>query len=108
MQYQISLTVNSQAESLERVLRVVRHRGFELNGCQALQQLEQLDLQLLVTATKPISLLSKQLAKLFCVDTIQTTPIEACASASSPQVSLNFNASMLGSSRQQHNLSMEL
>lgn len=58
-------------EVLERVLRVVRHRGFRLCALNMAPQLDCQDLQITVTveSERPIQLLHSQLAKL--IDVIQ-------------------------------------
>lgn len=64
MQYQIQLTANQRPETLERILRVIRHRGFELVNLQFSQQNGSLALNASVQSERTISLLLTQLAKL--------------------------------------------
>lgn len=42
-QYQLTLTATKRPETLERILRVTRHRGFELVSLQAQQQEKVID-----------------------------------------------------------------
>lgn len=62
--YQLTITAHSRPETLERILRVVRHRGFHLTYLLAEQQADYLKIQLSATSTKEISLLITQLDKL--------------------------------------------
>ncbi|RKF21524.1 acetolactate synthase 2 small subunit [Alginatibacterium sediminis] len=70
--HQLKLVCNNSPEVMERVLRVVRHRGFVLDNL-SMQKLErepqqqQLEIQLRVTSVRPITQLQAQLEKLFDV-----------------------------------------
>ena len=70
-QHQLSIRAQFRPEVLERVLRVVRHRGFRLCALNMAPQLDCQDLQITVTveSERPIQLLHNQLAKL--IDVIQ-------------------------------------
>ncbi|MGL4754459.1 MAG: acetolactate synthase 2 small subunit [Aeromonadaceae bacterium] len=70
-QHQLSIRAQFRPEVLERVLRVVRHRGFRLCALNMAPQLDCQDLQITVTveSERPIQLLHSQLAKL--IDVIQ-------------------------------------
>lgn len=72
MQYQIQLTANQRPETLERILRVIRHRGFELVNLQFSQQNGSLALNASVQSEREISLLVTQLAKLEDVQQVTT------------------------------------
>ncbi|MCK3655497.1 acetolactate synthase [Pasteurellaceae bacterium Macca] len=63
-QYQLHITANRRPETLERLLRVVRHRGFEVVNLQAENQGEVFELHLAVQSERAISLLYNQLVKL--------------------------------------------
>ena len=63
-QYQLTLTATKRPETLERILRVTRHRGFELVSLQAHQQEKVIELQMTVQSQRAIELLVHQLIKL--------------------------------------------
>ncbi|MEI6859887.1 MAG: acetolactate synthase 2 small subunit [Shewanella sp.] len=68
MSYQLSLTLVQQPEVLERVLRVVRHRGFKVTKMEMLLQGDQsVRLAMHVESERAIELLTNQLDKLFDV-----------------------------------------
>jgi len=56
---------------LERLLRVIRHRGFTLQSLNAESSNEQLVIQLTVNGVRPASQLYNQLHKLYDVITIE-------------------------------------
>lgn len=68
-QYQLNLITGSRPEVLERVLRVVRHRGFAL--CQlnmeTVSDSSSLRIAVTVESERPIQLLQSQLNKLIDV-----------------------------------------
>ncbi|MPY25468.1 acetolactate synthase 2 small subunit [Shewanella psychropiezotolerans] len=68
MSYQLSLTLVQQPEVLERVLRVVRHRGFKVTKMDMQLEGEQgVGLAMHVEGERAIELLTNQLDKLFDV-----------------------------------------
>jgi acetolactate synthase II small subunit len=76
MQYLITIKADNSPELLERLLRVCRHRGFSIqniNG-ETSEDNKTLTVALTVCSERPISLLSKQLEKLFAVN--QVTAVE--------------------------------
>lgn len=70
MQHQLTLRANQRPETLERILRVVRHRGFEIVSLHAEQQNGELQLSLTVQSERDIALLFNQLAKLEDIEQI--------------------------------------
>lgn len=70
MQHQLTLRANQRPETLERILRVVRHRGFEIVSLHAEQQNGTLQLSLTVQSERDIALLFNQLAKLEDIEQI--------------------------------------
>lgn len=70
MQYQLTLRANRRPETLERILRVVRHRGFDIVSLHAERQNDELQLSLTVQSERDISLLFNQLAKLEDIEQI--------------------------------------
>ncbi|AQS38269.1 acetolactate synthase, small subunit [Shewanella psychrophila] len=68
MSYQLSLTLMQQPEVLERVLRVVRHRGFKVTKMNMqLEGDQSVQLAMQVESERAIELLTNQLDKLFDV-----------------------------------------
>ncbi len=68
MKHQLSIVANNRSAVLERILRVVRHRGFELTAMMMPQVSgSQIQLALSVCGEHPISQLNKQLDKLIDV-----------------------------------------
>lgn len=71
--YELTIEAQRKPEVLERILRVVRHRGFDLdtlnmhqmNDCNAIK------IAVTVSGKRPIDLLYKQLDKLFDVGNIE-------------------------------------
>ena len=65
-QHQLTIHAQFRPELLERVLRVVRHRGFQLCSINMESQVDCQDLCITVTVAseRPIQLLHTQLAKL--------------------------------------------
>lgn len=66
-----TLSANRRPETLERLLRVVRHRGFEVITLNVETQNDQLALQFSVQSERPLDLLIHQLVKLPDVIQIQ-------------------------------------
>ncbi len=65
--------LNQAPESLERVLRVVRHRGFKIQTMNVEQKnAEQFSIQLHLHGHRPITQLNNQLTKLIDVIDCQT------------------------------------
>ncbi|EOU9535474.1 acetolactate synthase 2 small subunit [Cronobacter dublinensis] len=78
MQHQLAVQARFRPETLERVLRVVRHRGFQIcamnmaTGANA----EDINIELTVASPRPVELLFSQLSKLVdvaCVEIQQPT-----------------------------------
>ena len=66
-QYNLTIEANARPETFERLLRVVRHRGFEVLDLNAQKSEQTLTLNLKLQSTRAISLLTTQLEKLFDV-----------------------------------------
>ena len=74
-QHQLSIEAQSRPEILERILRVVRHRGFRIcamNMSQA-QDSDQVSIAVTVTSLRPVDLLTAQLTKLMDVTSVRVT-----------------------------------
>ncbi|AWW34182.1 acetolactate synthase 2 small subunit [Mannheimia varigena] len=63
--YQLTLRANKRPETLERILRVIRHRGFELKSLNVESDERIFNLTLTLSSQRPLTLLTHQLEKLF-------------------------------------------
>ncbi|MEG9498797.1 acetolactate synthase 2 small subunit [Mannheimia indoligenes] len=66
-EYQLTLKANKRPETLERILRVIRHRGFEVKSLKVEANNATFELELTLVSQRQISLLTYQLEKLFDV-----------------------------------------
>ncbi|WP_455426217.1 acetolactate synthase 2 small subunit [Dryocola sp. LX212] len=78
MQHQLAVQARFRPETLERVLRVVRHRGFQLCSMNmvTLGSSDNINIELTVASLRPVELLFSQLSKLVdvaCVEIQQPT-----------------------------------
>lgn len=78
MQHQVLVQARFRPEMLERVLRVVRHRGFQVSAMNMVLAVntDNINIKLTVTSLRPVVLLSSQLSKLMgvsCVEIQQPT-----------------------------------
>ncbi|OOS00769.1 acetolactate synthase 2 small subunit [Haemophilus paracuniculus] len=64
MQTRLTITANHRPETLERLLRVIRHRGFEVVDLQAKIDGKQVQVTAEVRSERAIDLLVNQLVKL--------------------------------------------
>ncbi|MBE2899130.1 acetolactate synthase 2 small subunit [Pasteurellaceae bacterium 20609_3] len=71
--YQLSLSAQWRPETLERILRVVRHRGFCVVAMQMQRTDESIELDLTLTSERELSLLTNQLVKLFGIERVIET-----------------------------------
>jgi acetolactate synthase II small subunit len=77
-QHQLSIEARFRPEILERILRVVRHRGFQvcaMNMASAANA-ENINIEMTVASQRSVDLLSSQLSKLMdvaCVEIQQQT-----------------------------------
>ncbi len=74
-QHQLSIKAQYRPEILERILRVVRHRGFRvctMNVAQA-HDSSEVSIDMTVASQRPADLLSAQLAKLMDVTDVRIT-----------------------------------
>ncbi|MFY1027808.1 acetolactate synthase 2 small subunit [Actinobacillus seminis] len=63
-QYQFVIRANKRPETLERLLRVIRHRGFEVLSLRAENEEAEIRLNVVVQSERNITLLHNQLSKL--------------------------------------------
>ncbi|MCT4707351.1 MAG: acetolactate synthase 2 small subunit [Ewingella sp.] len=78
MQHQLAVQARFRPETLERVLRVVRHRGFQLCSMNVatVGSTDNINIELTVASLRPVELLFSQLSKLVdvaCVEIQQPT-----------------------------------
>lgn len=66
-EYQLTLKANKRPETLERILRMIRHRGFEVKSLKVEANNATFELELTLVSQRQISLLTHQLEKLFDV-----------------------------------------
>ncbi|AJI95488.1 acetolactate synthase isozyme 2 small subunit [Yersinia ruckeri] len=81
MQHQLSIQARFRPEMLERVLRVVRHRGFQVCAMNMSPMLnaDKINIELTVASLRSVDLLSAQLNKLMdvaCVEVQQPTTLQ--------------------------------
>ncbi|MDO9949211.1 acetolactate synthase 2 small subunit [Glaesserella parasuis] len=69
-QYQFVIKANKRPETLERLLRVIRHRGFEVLSFNAENNGSEITLNITVQSERAVELLFNQLVKLPDVVTI--------------------------------------
>ncbi|MBR0574370.1 acetolactate synthase 2 small subunit [Pasteurella atlantica] len=62
--YPLTIQVNKRPESLERLLRVIRHRGFEVVTLNVENTSEVINFDVTVQSERAIDLLKNQLIKL--------------------------------------------
>lgn len=73
MQHTLAIQAHARPEVLERILRVVRHRGFTvcvMNMHTDQHNTDAVHIQLTVASLRPVELLSSQLAKLIDVSSV--------------------------------------
>ena len=70
--YQIDLTAHYRPEVLERILRVIRHRGFHITTLTMEQENQKVQLKIFMESHRTLDFLVGQLTKL--PDVIQITP----------------------------------
>ncbi len=72
------IETTSRPEVMERVLRVIRHRGFDISAMNMEQMNDCQNLKIAVTVSgeRTVELLNKQLAKLIDVVDIQSRVME--------------------------------
>jgi acetolactate synthase II small subunit len=73
MQHQLSIQARFRPEMLERVLRVVRHRGFQVCAMNMATAAHagDINIELTVASQRSVDLLSSQLSKLMDVSSVE-------------------------------------
>lgn len=66
MHHQVAVQARFNPETLERVLRVVRHRGFQIcaMNMETGSDAQNINIELIVASLRPVELLFSQLSKL--------------------------------------------
>ena len=88
-QHQLTISARPRPEMVERLLRVVRHRGFQLSAIhmESAVDCQELSLTVTVASIRPIESLQAQLAKL--IDVMQ---VEVAASELAQPAALQIRA----------------
>ncbi len=90
-QHQLSIEACHRSEIMERILRIVRHRGFQVHSMKmaAIVQTGNISIEIMVASQRPVNLLSTQLTKLTDVSSIeiQQYPLQKKAPGYSAQLS---------------------
>ncbi|WP_367987722.1 acetolactate synthase 2 small subunit [Vibrio sp. NTOU-M3] len=75
--YLLDIKADDKPVLLERVLRVIRHRGFIIKQVAATQNHESkvASVEIIVDSDRPISFITKQIEKLWDVRTVEVTQI---------------------------------
>lgn len=75
--YLLDIKADDKPVLLERVLRVVRHRGFIIKQVAATQNHESkvASVEIIVDSDRPISFITNQIEKLWDVRTVEVTQI---------------------------------
>lgn len=76
--HQLSIQARFRPEVLERVLRIARHRGFQvcaMNMVQTANTNDHINIELTVASHRPIDLLSAQLSKLLDIAYVEIQPM---------------------------------
>jgi acetolactate synthase II small subunit len=93
MRHALELTLQPSPEVLERVLRVMRHRGFRVTNMQMQIQADaSINLAVEVEAERAIELLSNQLDKLYDVAECRLMPAPFALNSAVPAQALAANA----------------
>ncbi|EMO7867250.1 acetolactate synthase 2 small subunit [Citrobacter amalonaticus] len=82
MQHQVAVEARFNPETLERVLRVVRHRGFQVcaMNMEAARDAQNINIELTVASPRSVDLLFSQLSKL-----VDVAHVVICQSATTSQ-----------------------
>ncbi|MBC7001444.1 acetolactate synthase 2 small subunit [Photobacterium sp. BZF1] len=76
--YLLDIKADDKPVLLERILRVIRHRGFVIKQVNATQNHESkiASIEILVDSDRPITTLINQIEKLWDIRTVETTLVE--------------------------------
>ncbi|ACS87529.1 acetolactate synthase 2 small subunit [Musicola paradisiaca] len=75
--HQLSIQARFRPEVLERVLRITRHRGFQICAMNMTQETssDQIQIEMTVASHRPVDLLSTQLSKLLDIACVEIQPL---------------------------------
>lgn len=76
-EHQLAVQARFRPETVERILRVVRHRGFRLLAMHVQTQNDNLNIELTVASLRPVELLFSQLIRLADVIDIEMQQLAA-------------------------------
>jgi acetolactate synthase II small subunit len=85
MKYLMIIQGDNSPELLERLLRVIRHRGFNVQkiNAECTENCKLLHVTVTVSSDRPVSLLSKQIEKIFGITQVavlgQAKPVQESA-----------------------------
>lgn len=76
--YLLTIHANDKPVLVERILRVVRHRGFAIKQILATQNQESkvAQIEIVVDSDRPITLITNQVEKLWDVTSVETRLLE--------------------------------
>ncbi|MGF1763315.1 acetolactate synthase 2 small subunit [Aliivibrio kagoshimensis] len=79
IQHLLNIEANDRPVLLERVLRVIRHRGFTILKVTATQNQSNkiAKIEIIVESERPISLITNQVEKLWDIRTVDVTTLES-------------------------------
>lgn len=79
IQHLLNIEANDRPVLLERVLRVIRHRGFTILKVTATQNQSNkiAQIEIIVESERPISLITNQVEKLWDIRTVDVTTIQS-------------------------------
>jgi len=79
MNYQLSLQASTRPETLERILRVTRHRGFKVESLDMKSQgsNKEMNLQMTVSSERALVLLVNQLEKLIDISSVKALELDS-------------------------------
>ncbi|AUG99005.1 acetolactate synthase 2 small subunit [Pectobacteriaceae bacterium CE70] len=77
--HQLSIQARFRPEILERVLRIARHRGFQVYAMNMTQanSCDHINIELTVASQRSVDLLSTQLSKLLDIACVDIQPISS-------------------------------
>lgn len=81
MKHELTITTHNELAVIERILQVIRYRGFELAGLTMKPDIEKAHLliSLSVISDKPVHLLTAQLNKLYDVQRLELATAEVAS-----------------------------
>ncbi|WP_432454872.1 MULTISPECIES: acetolactate synthase 2 small subunit [unclassified Agarivorans] len=81
MEHALTIETRNQADVLERVLRVTRHRGFLVQSMNIELNAKIYSIELTVSSERPVAQLYNQLIKLFDVEQVTIQQLQVMPAA---------------------------